>query len=60
MDSYMASNVSCFMFTWIIFKNHFLKVGLNTKLRDYYTLEYDNILFIVCYHEYKLIEIVFG
>ena len=28
MDSYMASNRSCFMVTWIIFKNHFLEVGL--------------------------------
>jgi hypothetical protein len=28
MDSYMASNGSCFMVTWIIFKNHLLKVGL--------------------------------
>ena len=28
MDSYMASNGSCFMLTWIIFKNHLLEVGL--------------------------------
>jgi hypothetical protein len=28
MDSYMASNGSCFMVTWIIFKNHLLEVGL--------------------------------
>ena len=28
MDSYMASNGSCFMVTWTIFKNHLLKVGL--------------------------------
>ena len=28
MDSYMASNGSCFMVTWIIFKDHFLEVGL--------------------------------
>ena len=27
MDSYIASNGSCLMVTWIIFKNHFLKVG---------------------------------
>jgi hypothetical protein len=26
MDSYMASNEPCFMVTWIIFKNHLLKV----------------------------------
>jgi hypothetical protein len=28
MDSYMASNGSCFMVTWTIFKNHLLKEGL--------------------------------
>ena len=27
-DSYVASNGSCFMITWIIFKNHLLEVGL--------------------------------
>ena len=27
MDFYMASNGSCFMATWTIFKNHFLEVG---------------------------------
>ena len=28
MDSYMASNGSCSMVTWIIIKNHLLEVGL--------------------------------
>ena len=28
MDSYMASNGSCFTVTWTTFKNHLLKVGL--------------------------------
>jgi hypothetical protein len=28
MDSYMASNGSCFMVTWTIFKNHLLEVGI--------------------------------
>ena len=28
MDSYVASNVSCFMVTWTIFQNHLLEVGL--------------------------------
>ena len=28
MDSYMASNGSCFMVTWIIFINHLLEAGL--------------------------------
>jgi hypothetical protein len=33
MDSYMAPNGSCFMVTWIIFKNHLLEVGL-TRNRE--------------------------
>ena len=28
MDSYIASNASCFMVTWTILKNHLLDVGL--------------------------------
>ena len=28
MDFYMASNGSCFMVTWTIFKNHLMEVGL--------------------------------
>ena len=28
MDSYMTLNGSCFMVTWIIFKNRLLEVGL--------------------------------
>ena len=28
VDSYMASNGSCFMVTWTIIKNHLLEVGL--------------------------------
>jgi hypothetical protein len=28
MDSYMASNGSCFMVTWIVIKNYLLEVGL--------------------------------
>ena len=33
MDSYMASNESCFMVTWTTFKNHFLEVGLTQTRR---------------------------
>ena len=33
MGSYMASNGSCFMVIWIIFKNHLLEVGL-TRNRE--------------------------
>ena len=28
MGSYVASNGSCFMVTWTVFKNYFLEVGL--------------------------------
>ena len=38
MDSYMASNGSCFMVTWIILKNHFLEVGL-TQNRETMALQ---------------------
>jgi hypothetical protein len=31
IDSYMASNGSCFMVTWTIYKNHLLEVGLTQK-----------------------------
>jgi hypothetical protein len=37
MDSYMTSNGSYFMVTWITFKNHFLEVGLITKPIDHGT-----------------------
>jgi hypothetical protein len=44
MDSYMASNGSCFMVTWTIFKNHLLEVGLTQnretmKLRTLTTVD---------------------
>jgi hypothetical protein len=32
MNSYMASNGSCFMVTWIVFKNYLLEVGLTQNL----------------------------
>ena len=38
VDSYMASNGSCFMLTWIIFKNHLLEVGL-AQNRETMTLQ---------------------
>ena len=51
MDSYMASNGSCFMVTWIIFKNHLLEVGLTQNwetmaLRMFTTI--DLLYFIMC------------
>ena len=50
MDSYMASNGSCFMVTWIIFKNHLLEVGL-TQNRDHDSPNTRNhcfFYFIIC------------
>jgi hypothetical protein len=38
MDSYMASNGSCFMVTWTLFKNHLLEVGL-TQNRETMALQ---------------------
>ena len=38
MDSYMASNGSCFMVTWIIFLNHLLEVG-QTQNRETIALQ---------------------
>ena len=43
---YMASNGSCFMITWIIFKNHLLKVGPNTKPRRPWHSESRNCWFV--------------
>jgi hypothetical protein len=38
MDSYMASNGTCFMVTWTAFKNHLLEVGL-TQNRETIALQ---------------------
>ena len=51
MDSYIRSNGSCFMVSWILFKNHvYSKVGLNTKPGDHGTLKAHNCWFILFYH----------
>ena len=50
MDSYMASNVSCFMVAWTIFRNHLLEVSRNTKLGDHGTPIAHNRWFILSYH----------
>ena len=51
IDSYMASNGSCFMVTWTIFKNHLLEVGL-TQNRETMTLRtlatVSLVYFIMC------------
>ena len=66
MDTYMASNRSCFMVTWTIFENHLLEVGL-TQNRETMALRVLNSIddlfnFIMCEdpHEQKFIEITFG
>ena len=65
MDSYMASNGSCFMVTWTIFKNHLLEIGLTQNqetmiLPTFTTI--DTFYFIMCEdpHEEKFNEIAFG
>ena len=65
MDSYMASNGSCFMNTWIIFKHHLLEIGLtqNQKITAPLTLTTVDLFFsIMCEdpHEQIFIEIAFG
>ena len=65
MDSYMASNGSCFLVTRIIFKNHLVEVGLTQNretmaLRTLITV--DLFYYIMCEdpHEKNFIEIAFG
>ena len=66
VNSCVASNGSCFMVTWIVFKNHLLDIGLITNLRDHDTPKTHNRWFIIFYHawedpyEQKFIEIAFG
>ena len=51
MDSYMASNESCFVVTWTILENHLLEVGLThnqeTKALRMFTI-IDLFYFIMC------------
>ena len=51
MDSCMASNESCFMVTWTIFKNRLLEVGLtqNHETMAFQTLTTSDLFyFIMC------------
>ena len=50
VDSYMASNGSCFMVTWTIFKKPLLGGGLNTKPGDHGTLSVHNCCLFLFYH----------
>ena len=65
MDSYMASNGSCFMVTWTTFKIHLLEVGL-TQTRETMALRMLTTVglfyFNLCEdpHELKFIELAFG
>ena len=64
MDSYMASNRSCFMVTWIVFKTHLLEVGLKQNWETMHpkcSLTVGLFYFIMCedQHEQKFIEIAF-
>ena len=65
MDSYMASNGSCFMLIWTILKNLLVEVGLKGN-RESMTLRMLTTIglfsFIMCekQHESKFIEIAFG
>jgi hypothetical protein len=63
--SYMASNGSCFMVTWIIFNNHFLEVGLtqNMEIMALQTLTTIDLFYVIMCEdpcEQKFIEIAFG
>ena len=53
MDSYMASNGSCFMVTWTIFKNHLLEVGLTQNLETMalWTLTNVNLFYFIMVEE---------
>ena len=56
MDSYMTSNGSCFVITWIIFNNHLLDVGLthNRETMALRTLTTDDVFyFIICEDLYE-------
>jgi hypothetical protein len=50
MDSYMASNGSCFMVTWTIFKTYLLEVGLTRKPGDHGIRNADDRWFILFCH----------
>ena len=54
MDSYMASNRSCFMVTWTILKNHLLKVGLTQQNRETMalrTLTIVNLFYLIMWED---------
>ena len=60
--SYMASNGSCVMVTWVVFKIHLLEVGLIQNWGDYGIPNVHNCWFILFYHVWGFawIEMAFG
>jgi hypothetical protein len=61
----MVSNKSCFMVTWIIFKNHFLHVGLtqNRETMALWTLTNNDLFYVIQredLNEYIFVKITFG
>ena len=53
MDSYMASNGSCFVVTRTIFKNHLMKVGLTQNRETTATPNAHNRWFLLFYHVWE-------
>ena len=66
MDSYVTSNGSCFMATWIVFNNYLLEVGLTQNrwepiaLRMLTTAELFYFVMREDPLEWTFIEIAFG
>ena len=65
VDSYMASNGSCFMVNWTILKNHFLEVALtqNQGTMALWALTTIDLFYFIMredLHDWKFIEIAFG
>ena len=59
MDSYMASNGTCFMVTWTIFKSHLLEVGLtqNQETMTFWTLIIVGLSYFIMRDDSTWIEI---
>ena len=49
MDSYMTSNASCFMLTWIVFNNHLFEVDIteNRKIVALWTLTTIDLFYFI-------------
>jgi hypothetical protein len=58
MDSYVASNASCFMVTWTNFKNHLLDIGLtpNQETTTLRTLTNDELFYFIMFEDPHEIE----